>query len=666
MRTASFMDMMESLYRSLPKSPVQRLDFGDTLGSEGESDASFAALPDSGISGENGDGIAVGSISNASSFFDRDDFDDSLNLTSEWDPALATPKSSPCNVRRRMQRNVNSRPTSRLLQDDESYAAETFRRTSESFSTTSTTSTSPSPMLCTSTTTSSPGSLSGGRPSGEVLGGYDSPPHKRLRNLRLFDSPHTPKSLIQKANASARRNKLLASRLFTDKPPQSGDNPGLTKRPHTAPTARSMAMHSREDLSRQIVANVNPFTPSAILQTATKKRLRQERSILDDDDDLGEDMDDSFTGNPTKRIALCDSGISRYEAEFVEVCKIGSGEFGSVYKCINKLDGCLYAVKKSKRPIAGSAFEQMALNEVYAHAVLGTHIHVVRYYSAWSEDGHMIIQNEYCNGGSLADIISTNRTKYCVMTETELKQVLCQLAQGLQYIHSQGLVHMDIKPGNIFISRKEVLPKSTPGLEMERMCDGEDDIEFGQTIHAPLTFKIGDLGHVTSITNPKVEEGDVRFLPVEILQEDYCHLTKADIFALALTTYIAGGGEALPKNGEEWHKIREGHLPDLPHVSTELHDLLQSMIHPDPAQRPSASALVQHSLLCPDSKQSFTKLKRELNVAKFQNAVLSRQLTEARDANQHNLCAMNPPASKRTGSRLVGNRVNRSMSLTIY
>lgn len=43
--------------------------------------------------------------------------------------------------------------------------------------------------------------------------------------------------------------------------------------------------------------------------------------------------------------------------EFLEVHLIGTGEFGSVYECINRLDGCTYAVKKSIKPVAGSANE---------------------------------------------------------------------------------------------------------------------------------------------------------------------------------------------------------------------------------------------------------------------------------------------------------------------
>ncbi|KFO71826.1 Wee1-like kinase, partial [Cuculus canorus] len=367
-----------------------------------------------------------------------------------------------------------------------------------------------------------------------------TPPHKPFRKLRLFDTPHTPKSLLSKAQRIGSSSvKLRRGSLFM--------NVGKSEK--------------QEDYIRQTPrVNINPFTPdSMFLHKSEGKCRRRKRTHWNDFS--GDDMEasdgepeDEFI-RPAKRITITEINMkSRYATEFHELEKIGSGEFGSVFKCVKRLDGCIYAIKRSKKPLAGSVDEQNALREVYAHAVLGQHSHVVRYYSAWAEDDHMLIQNEYCNGGSLADAISENYRNMRYFTERELKDLLLQVARGLKYIHSMSLVHMDIKPSNIFISRTSV-----PSTASE---EGDDDEWSSDRV----IFKIGDLGHVTRVSSPQVEEGDSRFLANEVLQENYAHLPKADIFALALTVVCAAGAEPLPTNGDQWHEIRQGKLPRLPQV----------------------------------------------------------------------------------------------------
>lgn len=394
----------------------------------------------------------------------------------------------------------------------------------------------------------------------------------------------------------------------------------------------------------------------------TKKRSRSMRSLTSSPRnpkfDLNEsDGSDIENEQPTKRVALQENNISRYHKEFLELELIGSGQFGSVFKCINRLDGCVYAVKKSRKPVAGSAFEKSALNEVYAHAVLGKHQHVVRYYSAWAEDNHMIIQNEYCNGGSLAD-----RLQEGPLSSVELRQLLMHVAEGLRYIHSEALVHLDIKPGNIFISKE----KKIHFTNYDSADDGFEDLDE-TSYEEELTYKIGDLGHVTSLNNPQVEEGDCRYLSNEILQEEYSHLTKADIFALGLTVIESVGCGPLPKNGDEWHKLRNGQVPKLPQIGREMINLVSLMIHPDVMMRPTASQILQHPALCPVGKKTRAQLHRELNAEKLKNEILSKQLKEAA------ICikSITPDVKQlksvsRIGNRLIGKKVNRSFSTTTF
>ncbi|OCT86098.1 hypothetical protein XELAEV_18019792mg [Xenopus laevis] len=454
-------------------------------------------------------------------------------------------------------------------------------------------------------------------PSDKGVGGEcpGTPLHySTWKKLKLCDTPYTPKSLLYKTLPS----------------------PGSRVHCRGQRLLRFVAGTGAETEDPTLV-NVNPFTPQSYRQTHFQPNGKRKERPEDD-----------------CRFVLWETNMeSRYKTEFLEIEKIGAGEFGSVFKCVKRLDGCFYVIKRSKKPLAGSTDEQLALREVYAHAVLGHHPHVVRYYSAWAEDDHMIIQNEYCNGGSLQDLIMENNKKGQFVPEQELKEILLQVSMGLKYIHGSGLVHMDIKPSNIFICRKQ-----TEVGEDE--SDGEDDVSS-----ASVLYKIGDLGHVTSILNPQVEEGDSRFLANEILQEDYRQLPKADIFALGLTIALAAGAAPLPCNEDGWHHIRKGNLPHIPQPLTPAFlALLKLLVHPDPVTRPPAASLAKNSVLRRCVGKA-AELQKQLNVEKFKTAMLERELQAAKLAQDE--CLDLPPVSGfscRGRKRLVGAKNARSLSFT--
>eukprot|EP00743_Colponemidia_sp_Colp-15_P005538 GILK01005958.1.p1 GENE.GILK01005958.1~~GILK01005958.1.p1 ORF type:complete len:613 (+),score=113.08 GILK01005958.1:332-2170(+) len=100
---------------------------------------------------------------------------------------------------------------------------------------------------------------------------------------------------------------------------------------------------------------------------------------------------DLLMASPERRLSelILDHQISRYEKDFEEIGKFGSGGFGSVYKANNRFDGRLYAVKKIRLKLKADVdlMEeelQRVLKEVKYLARID-HVNVIRYYNSWVE-----------------------------------------------------------------------------------------------------------------------------------------------------------------------------------------------------------------------------------------------------------------------------------------
>jgi wee1-like protein kinase len=141
---------------------------------------------------------------------------------------------------------------------------------------------------------------------------------------------------------------------------------------------------------------------------------------------------------------------SRFEEDFEEISTVGRGNFGSVVRCRNKLDGIEYAIKITDQntPKHGNSMIE-ALQEVYALSALSVsseNPYIVRYYRGWIDNEQLFIQMELCES-SLAELFDSQN-----YDEAEILKLLRHVCLGLNELHEKGIVHLDLKLENIMIS----------------------------------------------------------------------------------------------------------------------------------------------------------------------------------------------------------------------
>lgn len=282
--------------------------------------------------------------------------------------------------------------------------------------------------------------------------------------------------------------------------------------------------------------------------------------------------------------------VSRFKSDFDVIGELGKGSFGAVYKVLSRLDGCMYAVKAALRKAKGVADRDRMLKEVYALAALSDQadpatFHIVRYHQAFMEEERLYIQTELCSS-NLSDEIAVSRGR---LSNDRRYKLLREMLLALEFIHRNDMCHLDIKPQNIFV-------KKDPPLDV---------------------FKLGDFGLVTKIHFHKdVEEGDSRYMSMELLSGDHGDLTKSDIFSLGCTLYEVSLGRELPMNGLEWQEIRAGRLQHIKDTPIEMEMIIREMMNPAFANRPTASDLLKRPQLLSKEQAKLALARQEVFQAK--------------------------------------------------
>ncbi|KAL4916899.1 hypothetical protein BDW62DRAFT_92707 [Aspergillus aurantiobrunneus] len=240
-------------------------------------------------------------------------------------------------------------------------------------------------------------------------------------------------------------------------------------------------------------------------------------------------------------------------SRFERVELVGTGEFSQVYRVSQPnevslssifsttprspkaLPEQIWAVKKAKQPYSGLKDRERRIREVDALKALTNYDHIISFTDSWEDSGHLYIQTEYCEEGSL-DVFLAQIGLKARLDDFRIWKILLELSTGLKHIHDSGFIHLDLKPANILVTFEGVLKIADFG--MATRWPAEDGIEG---------------------------EGDREYIGPEILMGRYDK--PADIFSLGLIIFEIAGNVELPDNGLSWQKLRNGDMSDVPSLT---------------------------------------------------------------------------------------------------
>lgn len=228
---------------------------------------------------------------------------------------------------------------------------------------------------------------------------------------------------------------------------------------------------------------------------------------------------------------------------------LGQGEFSEAFEVRDRNTDEIYAVKKTKVPLAGHKARLRRLEEVDILRLLSKDASpspfIIRLFDAWEQAGNLYIQTELCPFGNLAFFLEEYGRMYEFLDEARVWKILAEITSGVAYIHQHGVLHLDLKPANVFISSNGSLKIGDFGLATRWPRVKPITILQGAAVHSPgwdaaaasnvwlserARSKSSDEQQDSCGTMQDLErEGDREYIAPEILRGQYGR--PADMFA---------------------------------------------------------------------------------------------------------------------------------------
>ena len=248
------------------------------------------------------------------------------------------------------------------------------------------------------------------------------------------------------------------------------------------------------------------------------------------------------------------------------VRKLGSGGMSEVYLAIREADGRELALKVLDTRINDDVGLLHRFIQEYALLAQIDHPNVAKIYDQGFADEHAFLSMEYFAGGDIKRRIASG------MTQEQALGVTVQVALALTQIHGLGIVHRDVKPDNLMLRQEGSVALIDFGIA--KLADHKLD----HTLHGEI------VGSPYYLSPEQAAGGAVS--------------AASDIYCLGVIFFEMLTGER-PYAADRMEVLLAHHLfsppPRLPARHAALQNLLDQMMHKDPARRlDSAQAVVDY------------------------------------------------------------------------